>query len=159
MVASSSSSTSIFQHALAGACGATVAVETKRLALAGKFLEPLPHSPYVKLNRPYGKSATYIVHSKTLERVVLPGDAKWYIVFDSDGFGAVESEAGEVLLLNELFQLVLCCGDSGELIVSGRRNIGIWSLTAKLAEHEQVDVEVDIGATPAKVSIMSFLLL
>ena len=88
----------------------------------------------------------------------MPGDARWHIVFDSDGFGAVESEAGEVLFLDELFQLVLCQADSGELRISDRRKLGIWSLTAKLAEHEQVDIEVNIGATTAKVSISPFLL-
>jgi len=158
MAAFSSSSTSIFPHALAGACGATVAVQTKHLAPAERCLEPLPHHPYVKLNRPYGKSATYLVHSKTLERVVLPGDAEWHIVFDSDGFGAMESEAGEVLFLDELCRLVLCRGDSGALLVSDRTNIGIWSLTAKLAEHEQVEVDVNIGVATAKLSTTAFLL-
>ena len=62
---------------------------------------------------------------------MLPGDVKWYIVFDSDGFGAVESEAGEVLILDELFRLVLCSGESGELIVIDRAKLGIWSLAAK----------------------------
>ena len=99
-------------------------VQTQHLAPAEKFLEPLPHEPYVKLNRPCRKSAAYIVHSKTLERVVLPGDAIWHIVFDSDGFGAVESEANEVLFVDELFRLVVCRGDSGELMVGDRTKVG-----------------------------------
>ena len=58
---------------------------------AGLALQP--HEDYVTSYKSFIDQRYYLVHSTTLERVILPAVARWGIAFDDDGLGGVYDDA------------------------------------------------------------------
>ena len=123
---------------------------------AGLALQP--HEEYVTSYKSFIDQRYYLVHSTTLERVILPCSdiSRWELAFDEDGFGGVYDDAqivagGEPFLLENLFKQLLCRNiETSALQVYDRssrnKKVVIWDLEQRQRQFISFDVDIKVGS-------------